>query len=358
MVKHLQWDEFFANCSQVLLNMASAKDMHLNLGFKNKIRYNHAKDLTSKLDWLIQYCVTNKCFFVTTGDLSDVHDGKKWPFNCYVENKRQLEKFRTNGVAFYSIEGNHDYSNGIKKHKNTNTVFQEFVREGVVQDLTENPIGFKTSSGKIIKLMGVDYEYDLANVEHYLETINSQEKTDDDLFLVVLHAHVTPTNLGSTTDFAYDDLIEKYPNIDGYICGHYHGGFPTESRKSSTGKKHLFVNNWNFQRMVRDHYNLDNTHTPEIEHIVIGEDKDGNLILTSKTVQIPCGSFDDTFKPKVVEILKQSKADIFEFFDKVNFDDLPIGMDNDKAIEAIGQKNKFTPTAMQMAIQYLNDVED
>jgi predicted MPP superfamily phosphohydrolase len=114
------------------------KDPHCNWGFANRIRHNHEDDLDFKWGFLQDYMNQNNIQdLIITGDLVDSNDEKKWSFKQYYKNKEKLLKFKQS-KTFWSIAGNHDMLNGFEGVNET--PFGEFVRENVIEHLTNKPI--------------------------------------------------------------------------------------------------------------------------------------------------------------------------------------------------------------------------
>ena len=349
--------------TEPILQMCSIKDPHMNFGFANRIRYDHQLDLSNKLNFLNNWAKQNNVQdLIMTGDVTDTNEEKKWSFNQYVTNKDELLKFKENNITLWSPAGNHDMFNGL--NQTTKTVFGEFVREEVINYLTTKPLykSFKTPTGVIKNIMvyGVDYSKHKELVQAKLSEIN--QVVNNGLKIVVFHSHCTPSEI-AITDFTYEELVKTYNDIDVFICGHYHGGFPTYTffKKDSSGKdtsSHVtIINNWSFQRVVRDYYNEMDIHTPEFEHIKIGwSHSTGDFIISTETIKVPCKKYEDAFKPKAIELLKLTRKEQFEFFEKINFNDLPTGTDDEESLKIISLKEGYTPEIISKALYYLNNV--
>ncbi len=351
--------------TEPIFEFVSMKDPHMNFGFANRIRFDHQTDLTNKLNFTRQWCKErNIQNIVMTGDVTDTNEEKKWSFNQYVLNKLELLKFKEDGITIWSPAGNHDMFNGMVQ--TDNTVFGEFVREDVLKHLTRAPI-IKVFRGpdnrdRNIFIVGIDYSKHKEVVQQELKRINDYQSFGI-LKIVVFHSHCTPAEI-AVTDFTYEELVKTYTNIDMFICGHYHGGFPSYTffRKNPDGSdtsQHVkIVNNWSFQRVIRDYYNEMNVHTPEFEHIKIAWSHSTNdFIMSTETIRIPCKKYEDAFKPKMVELIKLTKKEHFEFFDKINFEEIPTGSDDIETINNLAKKEEFSPEVVALAIHYLNNVE-
>lgn len=352
--------------SSPILEFISLKDPHMNFGFANRIRYNHQSDLLSKLDFVRNWCIGRKISHILmTGDVTDTNEEKKWSFNQYVANKNELLKFKEAGITLWSPAGNHDMFNGMAQ--TTNTVFGEFVREDVLKYLTNTPL-YKAFNAlennlnvtKNIAVFGIDYNKHKEVVEANLKVINDFNVPGGCLKIVVFHSHVTPGEI-AITEFTNKNLIENFQDIDVFICGHYHGGFPTMVDFKDNGPKKKYsmvINNWSFQRVVRDYYNEMDIHVPEFEYVKIGWSVvSEDFLIARETIKIPCKSYAETFKPKAVELLKLTKKEQFEFFEKINFDDIPVGEDDIETLKNISVKQNFDPAIVTKAIEYLNDVQ-
>ncbi len=360
---------FIVNAGDItdpLIDLISIKDPHLNFGFANRIRHDANSDLINKHQFVRDYCIKNNIDkLIMTGDVTDTNDEKKWSFRQYFLNKTELMKYRDLGIGLFSIAGNHDMFNGMEK--TDETVFGELVREGVISYITKDNMSFDFMVGDIKKsivIYGVDYSKHKEVVEKGLMAIDSIDSENKNLVkIVVLHSHVTPAEVAAT-DFTYEYLLKTYRNISMFICGHYHGGFPTSTfyKKNEDGTDdttgHVtFINNWSFQRVVRDYYNEMDVHTPEFERIKFGWSVAYNSFICScEKVIIPHKSYDDAFKPKVVQLLRLTKKEQFEFFEKINFEEIPTGNDDLETINNISKKDNVDAEIVNLAIMYLNNV--
>ena len=348
-----------------IFEFVSLKDPHMNFGFANRVRFDHQLDMTNKLNFTRQWCKDRKIFnIIMTGDVTDTNEERKWSFNQYVLNKLELLKFKEDGIQLWSVAGNHDMFNGMAQ--TDNTVFGEFIREDVVKHITQEPIckvfAAPNGTNKAIRIFGIDYSKHKEIVQQELNKINSYKEVDT-LKMVVFHSHCTPAEV-AITDFTYEELIKTYTDIDVFICGHYHGGFPSYTffKKnidgSDTSQHVKVINNWSFQRVVRDYYNEMNVHTPEFEHVKLGWSYSINgFIMSTETIKIPCKKYEEAFKPKAVELIKLTRKEHFEFFEKIKFEDIPTGSDDIETINLLATKEDYTPEVVALAIQYLNNVE-
>ena len=342
----------------------------MNFGFANRIRYNHQADLLSKLQYTINWCNSNNVKnVIMTGDITDTNEEKKWSFNQYVLNKNELLKFKESGITIWSPAGNHDMFNGMVQ--TNDTVFGELAKENVLKHITKEPfylpMGGVNSTGGTdgIVIFGIDYSKHSEQIQASLKGINDYNLPGQTLKMVVFHSHCTPAEV-AVTEFTYDRLVKDYPDIDIFICGHYHGGFPTTAipkaniplNNGANKTNSLIINNWSFQRVVRDYYNELDVHTPEFEYVKIGWSvtlKD--FIVERQTIKVPCKSYEETFKPKAVELLKLTKKEQFEFFEKINFEDIPTGSDDVETLRNISLKDNIDQAVVSLALQYLNNVK-
>ena len=58
-----------------------------------------------------------------------------------------------------------------------------------------------------------------------------------------------------------------------------------------------------------------------------------------------------------MELIKLTRKEHFEFFEKINFEDIPTGSDDIETINNLATKEDYTPEVVALAIQYLNNVE-
>lgn len=367
--------------SQSIFEWVNLKDPHLNFGFANRIRVNHNSDLKNKIDFVKTYCMNNSVKnLIFTGDVTDTNEEDKWTFKQYRLNKSVLSDFKNDGINIYSPAGNHDMFNGF--NGTDETVFGELVKENIINHLTKEPIllsftpptsgaivpplpgaltqSLPTNEPKNIGIFGIDYSKHIDLVKEQLNNIHLSDSID--LKIVVLHSHCTPS-IVAVTDFTYEQLIKEYFNIDIFICGHYHGGFPSwvfakkDAQGNDTKKHTTIINNWSFQRVVRDYYNEMDIHIPEMEHIKIGWSvANDDFIVSLETIKIPCKKYEEAFKPKAIELLKVTKKEQFEFFNTVNFDEIPTGTDDVETLKLISQKDGVSEIVVNRALNYLNNI--
>lgn len=352
--------------TEPLIDFISIKDPHMNFGFANGIRYDANSDMANKHTFVRDYCVKNNINkVIMTGDVTDTNDEKKWTFKQYFLNKKELLKYKNDGINIYSVAGNHDMFNGMEK--TDETVFGELVKEEVINYITKTNMNYNfeiDGKQKDIIVFGVDYSKHKEVVEKGLARINEMDYNKGNIVkIVVLHSHVTPAEIAAT-DFTYEYLLKTYRDIDMFICGHYHGGFPTQSfyKKNEDGSDNTtghvtFINNWSFQRVVRDYYNEMDVHTPELERVKIGWSVAYNSFVCScEKITIPHKSYNDAFKPKAVQLLKLTKKEHFEFFEKINFEDIPTGSDDYETLDILSKKDNVDKEIVNLAISYLNNV--
>ena len=239
------------------------------------------------------------------------------------------------------------------------TVYNELVKENIIHNVTMEPI-IHEKNGKTAIVKGVNYN---KNLDVVRKDIREFADEPHDFKILIFHSHVTPEEEG-VTDFTYGNLIEEFPEIDVFICGHWHKGFPTEIRVSNKGleteKKHLIINNWSLQRMIRNYYNELDIHKPQLEYFALGWcNTRNNFVCTSQTVDIPHAPYLDAFKPKAVDIIKTTLDDKFEFFTKINLEDIPVGDNDEENIKKLSltKGNKVDSKIVIRAIEYLNNVK-
>jgi DNA repair exonuclease SbcCD nuclease subunit len=280
---------------------------------------------------------------IFTGDIFDNSGEDNWSFKKYRLNKRFLENFKGDDIQIYSNMGNHDMFHGLEE--TDGTIFGEMVNENIINYITENNIIQNTPIGNII-IKGIDYNNDNQYVLNQIDKF-SKENTGSEkvLKIAILHSNIMSEE-NQFTDFSYNQL-SKY-NIDIIICGHYHLGFPTKKLNNT-----IFVNNWNLTRVVRDYHNKLDKHTPEFEDISISiENNDFNI--DTKTVQIPCGKYKDTFVPKAIDLLTRSTSDISAFFGSIDISDLKKDVSENEIIDRIMFDGDFEDKHLTLAMSYLN----
>jgi DNA repair exonuclease SbcCD nuclease subunit len=327
-----------------MLKLISIKDPHLSLGFLNRIRIDYKRDILAKLSFIRNHIQDNGIkAIILTGDITDSNYERKWSFKQYVQNKRAFESLKpTRDIDILSPVGNHDMFHGLEDSQDT--VFDELVRENVIKNITNytqvyEPVN--TTSNKRVKVYGIDFSNNKETILNHLSRINSDTFIGLDYYkIVVLHNNLTPGE-DRLSEFLYQELADKFPNINMVIAGHYHLGFPTQKVGNT-----IFINNWNLTRVVRDYDVTLDKHTPEFEEIIF--DDDLNFVST-KTIKIPFKTFDEAFVPNAVNIIKKSKKEIFEFFN-IDFDDIITKQTDEEILDQF----EYPPEIVQLALDYLN----
>lgn len=344
------------------LEFITIKDPHFSFGFMNKIRNNYERDVLKKLDFVKGYCKSNavsKIFF--TGDVFDSSTEDKWSFKKYRKNKRVIESIgRDVGVELYSNVGNHDMFHGFEG--SSETIFGEMVHDARLYNITEHPLIIREDN-KIIKVQGIDYSVNKNIVLENIRIFDEESHPGIEMFkVIILHSNITPDEVSKITDFTYRNLADTFPDIDMFICGHYHLGYSTLIMERETGEKPVtFINNWNFTRVVRDYEVELNEHTPEFDHVNISYDFiNQKFISNCTTVKVPFLSYEETFIAKAIDLLKKSAAEIFNFFKKIKFDDAKLHSksSDEELIEEFKNKHSFSDKGILKAIKYLNEAKD
>ena len=58
-----------------------------------------------------------------------------------------------------------------------------------------------------------------------------------------------------------------------------------------------------------------------------------------------------------IDISNWNRKEHFEFFEKINFEEIPTGSDDIETINNLAKKEEFSPEVVALAVQYLNNVE-
>lgn len=306
------------------------KDPHQMFGFKNNIRQSGwEQDIEQKLvfikDQLLSRNITTLIF---SGDLLDRQHAKDWSFKLYLKNAEILEKiFVKNGIDIYSIQGNHDMFDGHETIEGT--VFGKLIADGILKRISiQSPLVF-SEENKTLEIFGIDYHFNKENTLAELHAINSRVVPLPNHQLkvaVVMHNNITPQP-ERVSDFTYDYLSTTFTNIDIFLCGHYHIGFPTICVNNTT-----FVNPWNMTRVVRDYDVKLDHHEPEM--VICDPFAD-----SYEHIKLPIKKFSDAFKPEVVNLLENSNK--FQFFEEItteSFEELLKSEKDEEILQGLVQK--------------------
>lgn len=345
-----------------MFRFLTIKDPHFRFSFQEpSSRVNFFQDIEKKLNFLNQYIIDNQInhlFF--TGDVFDESIMSKWGFKNFLENKDVLETLKNSlKCAPYSIMGNHDFING--NFTIENTPFGEYVNNGYLnyfgdfyEKVYEQSLNFKVNDG-IINLYGIDYKKDWATLNESLSALDIELEDKDrktNFNIVFIHENVVK----SFTDEKFECIDYKklmdYKNIDMWVLGHYHKGYPFTIINNK-----YFVNNWNFTRLVRNNYAINEQHTPEFSDVKI-DYQDGKFVVSVDTVVVPFSSYKDSFKEEVRNLLKLMEMDNTIFKSIEDFSSLTLEIDevdDIKSLETIFSNTNFQAKILQKALDYMNN---
>lgn len=335
------------------------KDPHNAFGFKRHERPNHEIQIKAKYQFMINYLKEfNFRNTIFTGDVFDKGDESKWSFKQWRLNKEAMSWLNEH-MDINSNVGNHDMFFGLES--SDNTVFGEMVKLGYINDISKKiavyPIDSNIEDSAQVWVYGVNYSVDLDKVKLQLKWFDTLEAPSNVYKIVVMHSNITPEEY-IMSDFTYAWLLNEHPNIGTFICGHYHVGFPTYIDPNNNSRR--IINNWNFNRVVRDYQSEMNIHSPEFEHIMIGWDNiKNNFLVETKTIKIPCVPFEDAFDPKKIELMKKARKTSFQFFkdrDLQSFKNEEVS--DDQFMLKIKENKNYADEVFDTAMSYLNRIED
>lgn len=324
-----------------MLNLITIKDPHFSYGFRNIIRKNYERDMDNKLEFISNFVKENNCDILFTGDICDKIT-KKWSFTQYGINKRKLLKLKGD-KKIYSNVGNHDQDNGLEIgsdditiQEKVTTVFNELCIDNIINNITKNNLITEEAI-----IYGVDYNSDPKYLLNKIEEFNSIKTVK--CKIIVLHCNVTPEGQGKAL-FTYEQLTEDFRDIDVFVNGHYHIGYPTCIKPRVNGKNAYFINNWNLNRVMRDYDVTLNKHSVNMTHLQIGgidpNSQVNQHIINFQDIEIPHLNYEEAFEMKNIDLLKKTKDEVYEFFENVKFDDLSTFRKSDnELLENLKTKN-------------------
>jgi len=306
------------------------KDPHNRFGFNVPIsrqdtyfdeikdKYKHLKELGKKYN-------VKKLYIA--GDINDIKTLHLWLFKHTKLNSKVLEDLKEQ-FNIFTIAGNHDLPYSSKEYKQE-SVYQHYVDNNLINDIDNRYIVHKSYI-----IVGLDFESKIKNLEDRLKKVNAKfkrlkSKYPQKKMIVMFHEHITPNpdnepELKYSTYFSYDYLAKKYKYIDMFIAGHYHKGYPT-----TTYKRKIFVNPFNFARLARSNYTLDGSHKPTVTMVRFYKNKD-KIIVKYKDIVLRHKPFEEAIK--IDKILEEAKAElsIDEFVSNINsLDDIKSMLSDD-----------------------------
>ena len=280
------------------------KDPHFRFGFRSPIGrtdefFTQIKDKLSQLKDMVLSLQKQEgeVYVICTGDVFDIGYPNKYNLPVIKAMESIFDEY-LNDVPFLSIAGNHDLPNSSVSMKKQ-SIYKYFVDKGCIRDLTVEPLEIEGQNSLIVQ--GLDYG------------VKELEVTKHDKHILVLHEYCIPFSAMSLikNDFMeyveYRELMQRYSNIDVFVLGHLHTGFANEKVGSS-----LFLNGWNFSRLARDYYSLNDKHLPEIN--VLKYDTDLGSF-KAELVKLNVTRSSEAFKEKELSALDK----LNEFVDCTDF---------------------------------------
>ena len=187
-----------------------------------------------------------------------------------------------------------------------------------MHDITTQPL---TIDGAYI--YGIDYtpsQQELLDRMHSTDDYCKQNRLHA---VAIIHEHIVPD--GETLSFVkflnYSTLA-TLKNHRIIIAGHLHKGYPLKTINNT-----LFVNIWNFTRLARDYYAVNDAHKPQVALI------DTRDITTASVIDIPHKPFKIAFKEGILKDETELNENLAQFIqnvttlkqvDDLSIDDMPV----------------------------------
>jgi DNA repair exonuclease SbcCD nuclease subunit len=270
------------------------KDPHLRFGRSRPVgrRASFFDEVRGKLEFVKDYCVGSKIkFLIFTGDVLDQKDPSRYSFECYRENRECLEEFRGANINVLSVFGNHDIVDGRYR----DSVYADFARMELIYDLSVQSGGAWV--GQDYCVIGVGHIYDIDGFKQNLSHAVSEYSFCGKLICVIHQNVISDLAVGSEkflNTLKYYTLVQEFPDVAGWVCGHYHKGFPVAEVEGR-----YFINPYSLVRLSRDSYVRE--HVPQL----VDCDFENDIY---KTVDIPYLSYDEAFE-EVAQVLSEDVID-------------------------------------------------
>lgn len=243
-------------------SIITIKDPHFRVGFEPpKSRTdNYIETITNKVTQITEYAVSNGIdYLIITGDLLDKKYKSLYNINSFYQNLELIKKLCKPFKKVFVIPGNHDLP--FNNYKNlSDSIYNMIVTH--IDNMVD--VSFKHYETEDYVISGIPFIQE--GTMEQIKKVN--EVKTDKIHLCVLHEHFVPIEddlkeLKFTTFYQYEDL-PQFTNIDIFIFGHLHKGFPLKYYfKKGTEDKQWYVNTWSLYRLSRNYYSLNDLHTPE-----------------------------------------------------------------------------------------------
>ena len=285
------------------MKFITLKDIHFRFGFKSPIgrTQDFEAQILDKIKQVVQIAKEHNIdTLILTGDSTDIKSPSSYTLSQIQANIRAFRLLREQFANIYDICGNHSLPYSSIDYKQ-DSFYQLLCDSNLIVDLSG---GIDKQDAYII---GIDYTPSQAQLFETMQKIDkklSSKKAN----ILVIHEHLMPK--GDTLSFgsfiSYDDIVRDLKHIDYIIAGHLHRGYPTQTIKNNLGKDIVIINQWNFTRLARDYYVLNQSHTPQLT-IIDTQSK------THKTIDLKCASYNDAFVKKDLQSAKNLQSNLAEF---------------------------------------------
>ena len=302
------------------MRFLTLKDTHFRFGFTPPVSRNETfeRDIYDKIDFVMDLAKRNNIdTLILTGDTTDVKAPSNYTLEQVRANLNVFKYLRTQFKHIYDIAGNHSLPFSSLDFK-PQSFYYLLVEHGLVHDITTQPL---TIDGAYI--YGIDYtpsQQELLDRMHSTDDYCKQNRLHA---VAIIHEHIVPD--GETLSFVkflnYSTLA-TLKNHRIIIAGHLHKGYPLKTINNT-----LFVNIWNFTRLARDYYAVNDAHKPQVALI------DTRDITTASVIDIPHKPFKIAFKEGILKDETELNENLAQFIqnvttlkqvDDLSIDDMPV----------------------------------
>lgn len=285
------------------MKFITLKDIHFRFGFKAPAgrTQDFEAQILDKVKQVIDIAKEHKIqTLILTGDSTDIKSPSSYTLPQIQANISVFRLLREQFTNIYDICGNHSLPYSSIDYKQ-DSFYQLLCDSSLIVDLNR---GIDKEDAYII---GIDYTPSQAQL---FETIQNIDKrlSDKKANILVIHEHLIPK--GDTLSFGsfitYENVTKDLKHIDYIIAGHLHKGYPTQTIKNNLGREITIINQWNFTRLARDYYVLNQSHIPQLT-IIDTQSK------THQTIDLQCASYDDAFIQKDLQSAQNLQSNLAKF---------------------------------------------
>lgn len=298
---------------------AILKDTHFRFAFPHPRGRtpDFETQIKNKLMFVVEKARELNCDnLILTGDSTDIKSPSSYGLEQVRANVSVYKYLKKHFNQVFDIAGNHSLPFSSVTHK-PESFYQYLVDNELIQDLSTQPFTFDN-----VHLYGLDYTSEPHFLLHSMK-LKDKYCLDNNLkAIAVIHEHLVPSvndkeRLGHC--FTYSEVTDSLKAHKAIIAGHLHKGF-----KNHIVNDCLIINIWNFTRLARDYYVVNELHTPQVAFLNTDD-------FSCEVFNIPSEPFNSAFIKQDLQRETSLDLDITSFVNNANIAKASNEVDNSPA---------------------------